>query len=50
MASTVLESEVVGLVPSAALVSAAEWYLQLEGFTATQVLEQRLRSRRDQAV
>ena len=29
----VLESEIVGLVPAAALVAAAEWYLQLEGFT-----------------
>ena len=26
----ILESEIVGLVPSAALVSAAEFYLQLE--------------------
>src|SRR6478609_4355178 len=28
----VLESEIVGLVPAAALVASAEWYLQLEGF------------------
>ncbi len=28
----ILESEIVGLVPSAALTSAAEFYLQLEGF------------------
>ena len=28
----VLESEIVGLVPSAALNAAAEFYLQLEGF------------------
>ena len=28
----VLESEIVGLVPAAALVQAAEYYLQLEGF------------------
>ena len=27
----VLESEIVGLVPSAALMSAAEYYLQLDG-------------------
>ena len=39
---TVLESEIVGLVPSAALVAAAEWYLQIEGFGASQVLEKRL--------
>jgi glutamate formiminotransferase len=36
----------VGLVPSAALVSAAEWYLQLEGFKGAQVLEHRLRDAR----
>ncbi len=39
----VLESEVVGLVPAAALVQAAEYYLQLEGFRPGQVLEARLR-------
>ena len=39
----VLESEIVGLVPQAALVQAAEYYLQLEGFSAGQVLENRLR-------
>ncbi len=42
----VLESEIVGLVPSAALVASAEWYLQLEGFAPDQVLEQRLRLKR----
>lgn len=42
----VLESEIVGLVPSAALVGAAEFYLQLEGFGQDQVLEARLRSAR----
>jgi glutamate formiminotransferase len=41
---TILESEIVGLVPSAALTSAAEFYLQLSGFTGDQVLENRLRS------
>jgi glutamate formiminotransferase / 5-formyltetrahydrofolate cyclo-ligase len=40
----VLESEIVGLVPSAALLAAAQWYLQLDGFTTDQVLEQRLRT------
>lgn len=39
----VLESEIVGLVPSAALVSTAEYFLQLEQFTPTQVLETRLK-------
>ena len=38
----VLSSEVVGLVPQKALVDAAEWYLQVEGFRADQVLENRL--------
>jgi glutamate formiminotransferase len=40
---TVLESEIVGLVPSAALLQTAEYYLQLEGFSAQQVLENRVR-------
>ena len=40
---SVLESEIVGLVPSAALVSAAEFYLQLERFGEQQVLENKLR-------
>jgi glutamate formiminotransferase len=40
----VLESEIVGLVPSAALVQAAEYYLQLDGFSAEQVLEKKLAS------
>jgi glutamate formiminotransferase len=39
----ILESEIVGLVPSAALTSAAEFYLQLEGFKSGQVLETKLR-------
>ena len=39
----VLESEIVGLVPAAALAHAAEFYLQLGGFRAAQVLESRLR-------
>ena len=39
----VLESEIVGLVPSQALVSTAEFYLQLERFSANQVLENKLR-------
>jgi glutamate formiminotransferase len=38
----VLESEIVGLVPSAAIVAAAEYYLQLEGFKSDQVLETKL--------
>jgi len=43
---TVLESEIVGLVPAAALMQTAEYFLQLEGFTPGQVLENKLSSRR----
>jgi glutamate formiminotransferase len=39
----VLESEIVGLVPAAALTTSAAWYLQIEGFSADQVLENKLR-------
>lgn len=38
----VLESEIVGLVPQAALLTSAAWYLQLEGFSDAQVLEKKL--------
>ena len=41
---SILESEIVGLVPSAALVGAAAFYLQLERFGEQQVLENKLRS------
>ena len=42
---TILESEIVGLVPSAALMATAEYYLQIEGFSAQkQVLENRMKS------
>jgi len=34
----------VGLVPSAALNAAAEFYLQIEGFKPDQVLENKLRA------
>jgi len=40
---SVLESEIVGLVPAAALTASAAWYLQLEGFKDDQILENRLR-------
>jgi glutamate formiminotransferase / 5-formyltetrahydrofolate cyclo-ligase len=40
----ILESEIVGLVPSAALNATAEFYLQIEGFKADQVLEHKLRT------
>ena len=38
----VLGSEVIGLVPQQALVDCAEYYLQIEDFSAEQVLESRL--------
>jgi glutamate formiminotransferase len=44
----VLESEVVGLVPSAALTDAAEYYLRLAGFSRDQILEHRLRATIDE--
>ena len=49
---SILESEIVGLIPSAALVSAAEYYLQLDRFGSDQILEsklQRLASREPRA-
>ena len=41
---SVLESEIIGLVPQSALVSTAQHYLQLERFAPSQVLESRLRT------
>jgi glutamate formiminotransferase len=40
---SVLESEIVGLVPQAALPPAPEQTLQLAGFRRNQVLEERLK-------
>jgi glutamate formiminotransferase len=40
---SILESEIVGLVPSAALNATAEFYLQIGGFKQEQVLENKLR-------
>jgi len=40
----ILESEIVGLVPSAALNAAAEFYLQIAGFNPNQILENKLRT------
>lgn len=40
----ILESEIIGLVPAAALAASAAWYLQLNGLGADQVLENRLRA------
>jgi glutamate formiminotransferase / 5-formyltetrahydrofolate cyclo-ligase len=39
----VLESEIIGLTPQAALISTAEHYLQLARFSSNQILENRLR-------
>jgi glutamate formiminotransferase len=41
---SVTRSEVVGLVPARALFDAADFYLQLDGFSADQILENRLSS------
>jgi glutamate formiminotransferase len=35
-------SEVIGTVPMKALLDAAEYYLQIEGFNVDQILEKRL--------
>jgi glutamate formiminotransferase / 5-formyltetrahydrofolate cyclo-ligase len=40
---TILESEIVGLIPAAALNACAEYYLQVAGFNANQILENKLR-------
>lgn len=39
----VLESEIVGLIPQAALTASAAWYLQLDNFSDQQILENKLR-------
>ena len=39
---SILESEVIGLIPAAALTAAAEHYLQLERFSPAQILENKL--------
>jgi len=39
----ILESEIIGLVPAAALTASAAWYLQMDGFSDAQVLENKLR-------
>ena len=40
----VLESEVIGLIPSAALTASAAWYMQMDTFSDGQILENKLRS------
>ena len=39
---TILESEIVGLIPSAALNATAEYYLQIAAFSPDQILENKL--------
>ena len=39
---TLVSSEIVGLIPKKALESAAEWFLQLENFDSSLILENRL--------
>ncbi|NLJ73601.1 MAG: glutamate formimidoyltransferase [Firmicutes bacterium] len=41
---SIVGTEIVGLVPQQALIDTAAWYLQLESFEPSQVLENRLRS------
>jgi glutamate formiminotransferase/formiminotetrahydrofolate cyclodeaminase len=40
--ATVTRSELVGMLPQAALVEAAQWYLQLDNLSSDQILENRL--------
>ena len=40
--AAMVRSELVGMIPQAALVDAAQWYLQLDNLTEDQVLENRL--------
>ncbi len=40
---TVIGSEIVGLVPTEALIDAADFYLRLEGFSPDQLLEKKIR-------
>jgi glutamate formiminotransferase/formiminotetrahydrofolate cyclodeaminase len=42
--ANITHSELIGLIPKKALIDAAEWYLQLDGFTEEQVLESRIQS------
>jgi glutamate formiminotransferase / 5-formyltetrahydrofolate cyclo-ligase len=41
---SILESEIVGLVPSAALLAAGEYYLRIQGFSGDQILENKLKA------
>jgi glutamate formiminotransferase len=39
---SVTRTEVVGLLPAQALIDVAQFYLQLDGFSSDQILENRL--------
>jgi glutamate formiminotransferase len=39
---TILESEIIGLIPAAALTQSAAWFLQVSDFSDRQVLENAL--------
>lgn len=40
--TSITHSELIGLIPQEALVNAAVWYLQLDDFSADQILEQKI--------
>lgn len=40
--TAITHSELIGLIPQQALVDAAVWYLQLDGFSPNQILEQKM--------
>lgn len=40
--ASLVRSELVGMIPQAALVNAAQWYLQLDGLQETQIIEHQL--------
>ncbi|MCO5191176.1 MAG: glutamate formimidoyltransferase [Anaerolineae bacterium] len=42
--TTITHAELVGLIPQQALIDAAQWYLQIDGFDEKQVLEYHLQS------
>jgi glutamate formiminotransferase/formiminotetrahydrofolate cyclodeaminase len=39
---TIVRSELVGMIPQAALIDSAQWYLQLDGLTDDQIFENKL--------
>jgi glutamate formiminotransferase/formiminotetrahydrofolate cyclodeaminase len=47
--AAITRTELVGLTPQAALVDAAQWYLQLDNLEADQILENNLQAQADEA-